>query len=184
MIRNIIFESKEFVSGFFWYLTAILVRIPINWIRLIWCNIFFRKIGKKSYIGIGVDIRTPRNISIGSYTSINPRVLLDGRGGKLEIGNNVDIAQDARIWTLQHDYDSPSYAAIGKDVKIEDYAWIGAGATILPGVRIGRGSVVGTMSVVTKDVEDYTIVAGVPARKIGERNSNLHYRLGRRMWFR
>lgn len=101
----------------------------------------------------------------------------------LQIGNCVDIAQDVRIWTLQHDYNSPSYEAKGKPVHINDYAWIASGATILPGITIGEGAVVATGSVVTKNVESYTIVAGVPARPIGTRSKNLNYILGKKRWF-
>jgi len=110
-------------------------------------------------------------------------VLLDGRGGHISIGNCVDIAQDVRIWTLQHDYDSPDYAAVGGPVQIDDYVWIASGATILPGVTIGKGAVVATGAVVTKDVPPYAIVGGVPAKKIGERSRDLRYKLGKERWF-
>ena len=105
------------------------------------------------------------------------------RGGKIIIGNCVDIAQEVRIWTLQHDYNSTDYKAVGNDVKIEDYAWIASRCTILPGVRIGKGAVVATGAVVTKDVLDYTVVGGIPARKIGVRNRDLTYKLGNQRWF-
>ncbi len=65
----------------------------------------------------------------------------------------------------------------GGDVIIGDRVWIGYGALILPGVKLGEGAVVGAGAVVTKDVEPFTIVAGNPARKIGERTKELRYRL-------
>lgn len=71
------------------------------------------------------------------------------------------------IWTEQHDYNSPTYASVEKPVIIEDYVWIASRATILPGVTIGKESVVASGAVVTKDVPPLSIVGGVPARIIG-----------------
>lgn len=102
----------------------------------------------------------------------------------MKIGNNVDIAQEVNIWTEQHDYNSPTYASVCKPVKIEDYVWIASRATVLPGVTIGKGAVVASGAIVTKDVPPYTVVAGVPARPIGIRNKELTYNLETRKWFR
>ena len=61
-------------------------------------------------------------------------------------------------------------------ITIEDYVWIGVGAVILQNVHIGKGAVICAGAVVTKDVGDYEIVGGVPAKKIGERTEDLDYR--------
>jgi acetyltransferase-like isoleucine patch superfamily enzyme len=132
-------------------------------------------IGSHSWLLLGVEIRNARNVRIGNHCAINARVLLDGRGGRIAIGDNVDIAQDTHIWTLQHDPHSDTHATVGADVTIGDYAWVAARSTILPGVNIGRGAVIATGAVVTRDVPPLTIVAGVPARTIGERRSALQY---------
>jgi acetyltransferase-like isoleucine patch superfamily enzyme len=108
---------------------------------------------------------------------------LDGRGGQLRIGNNVDIAQETNIWTLEHDVNNDYHASVGADVTIEDFVWIASRATILPGVTIHRGAVVDANSVVTKDVPAMSIVAGIPARQIGERKSQLKYTLYYAPWF-
>lgn len=104
--------------------------------------------------------------------------------GGVKIGNNVDIAQEVNIWTEQHDYNSATYASTGGEVVIEDYVWIASRATILPGVTIGRGAVVASCAVVTKDVPSMAIVAGIPAKIIGHRQDCLDYKLGCRAWFR
>ena len=174
---------KDFLSGLFYYFTGIIMSIPFHTIRNTYLRVILKSFGKNSRISRKVDIRSPRRIEIGQNTSINKNVVLDGRGGCLKIGDNVDIAQDCRIWTLQHDYNSPSYRSIGKDTNIEDYVWIASGATILPGVRIGKGAVIATGAIVTRDVRPYCIMAGVPAKKIGERNRNLNYKCGKRRWF-
>ncbi len=174
---------KGFVSGLFQYTTDFVMSIPFHCIRDFYLKIFIGNLGKDTELCRNIDIRSPRRIKIGNFTTINKHVVLDGRGGEVVIGNCVDIAQDSRIWTLQHDYTASDYRAVGKDVIIEDYVWIASGAIILPGVTIGRGAVVATGAIVTKDVDSYTIVAGIPAKVIGTRTKNLSYFLGKKRWF-
>ncbi len=132
----------------------------------------------------GVELRVPKNIFIAANSVVNQRVLLDGRGGEIRIGENVDIAQETNIWTLEHDVHSDYHSSAGKSVIIEDYVWIASRVTILPGVTLGRGAVVASGAVVTKDVAPMDIVAGVPAQKIGIRRSKLKYTLNYRPKFR
>ncbi len=156
---------------------------PIHFIRLFFVENTVASLGKGCFFAMGVETRFGENINIGNHTVINKRVLLDGRGGKLTLGNNVDIAQEVNIWTLSHDPQDDFHAPFGADVIIEDYVWIASRATILPGVRLGYGAIVAAGSIVTKDVPPKTIVAGAPARVIGPRNSNLSYTLNHRPWF-
>ena len=134
-------------------------------------------------VGGSITSKCSLDISIGKYCNINKRTVLDGRGG-ITIGDSVDIAQDVNIWTEQHDYNSADYKASSAPVVIEDYVWIATRATILPGVTIGRGAVVATGAVVTKNVPPLAIVAGVPAKVIGQRENNMNYKLGTRPWFK
>ncbi|MCD8182049.1 MAG: acyltransferase [Bacteroides sp.] len=122
-----------------------------------------------------VEVRKPKNVSIGDHSVINKKVLLDGRGGKLIIKDNVDVAQETNIWTLEHNVNDDYHSSIGGDVIIEDYVWIASRVTVLPGVHIGKGAVVACCSVVTKDVPPMTIVAGIPAKVVGKRTNNLKY---------
>jgi acetyltransferase-like isoleucine patch superfamily enzyme len=124
------------------------------------------------------------NIQIGHNTIINPRCLLDGRVYKLIIGNNVDIARETLIYNLEHDPSSDYHEVKGGDVIIEDYVWICSRVIVLPGVTIGKGAVVASGSVVTKNVPAYKIVGGVPAKIIGDRKSGLKYQLKDTMYFR
>lgn len=157
--------------------------IPIYWIRTIFLRCFLKELGKHTAICRNVEIRAPWRVKIGSNTSINKKTLLDGRGRGLIIGNNVDIAQECNIWTLQHDYNSPDYIAQKGLTVIEDYVWVASRATILPGVKVGYGAVIASCSVVTKDVPPLSVVAGCPARVIGKRNNVMKYHLGKRYWF-
>ncbi len=173
------------LMGFKDYLyRAWIMFVPFHIIRLYFIKNTVAEVGKGCFFAMGIETRRGVNISVGDHTVVNKRVLLDGRGGKLTIGNQVDIAQETNIWTLSHDPHDDFHATQGSDVTIEDYVWIGSRATILPGVRIGRGAVVAAGSVVTGDVPPMTIVAGVPAKAIGTRKSKLKYNLNHRPWFR
>ena len=97
----------------------------------------------------------------------------------------MDIASEVMIYTSEHDINDVHFKAHVSPVVINDYVFIGPRAIILPGVTIGRGAIVGAGAVVTKDVADFAIVGGVPAKQIGEReNKNPSYHLGRAAWFR
>ena len=153
-------------------------KIPFALLRNAFAR-FYLVLGRDSNILMNVEVLNSSlqkdNIRIGNNCVINTRCLLDGRVGKIIIGNNVDIARETNIFTLEHDPNSDSHDSRGGDVIIEDYVWIASRVTILPGVRIGRGAVVACNAVVTKDVEPNAIVAGIPAKKIGERKANLTY---------
>lgn len=175
---------KDFISGLYHYLINIVMWIPCHPLRRVCCAIFMKHFNWSSAVYRNVDIRTPYRITIGSHSIINKRCVLDGRGG-IEIGNNVDIAQDVQIWTEQHDYNDPfTYTTVRKPVKIDEYVWVASRATILPGITVGRGAVVATGAIVTKDVPPYAVVAGVPAKIIGYRRKDLCYKLETRKWFR
>jgi maltose O-acetyltransferase len=125
---------------------------------------------------------TRGNCKIGRNSVINEGCRLDNRGG-ISIGDNVSLSSEVAILTASHIYDSAEFAGFMKSVEIRDRAWIGIRATIMPGVIIGKGAVVAAGSVVTRSVDEYTIVAGVPAKKIGMRNEKLSYQLSYKRLF-
>lgn len=91
--------------------------------------------------------------------------------GPVTIGSNVHLAQGITVTALNHNFEDASkridqQGVSTNDITISDDVWIGANAVILPGVKIGRHAVVAAGAVVTKDVDDYTVVGGVPARVI------------------
>jgi putative colanic acid biosynthesis acetyltransferase WcaF len=89
--------------------------------------------------------------------------------GKIDIQEGATIAQEVYLCTGTHDFNDPSLQLITKPITIGKNSFIGARAMILPGVSIGNQAIVGAMSVVSKDVPDHQVVAGNPAKKIGER---------------
>lgn len=145
--------------------------------RAIYIHILGVHMGKKAVIYGGSEIRSPGNLIIGDFSIIGHKAILDARGG-LTIGINVNLSTGVWIWTEQHIPQDPDFKTIRAPVIIKDYAWLSTRSIILPGVTIGRGAVVAAGAVVTKDVPDYAIVAGVPAKIMGKRREDLRYNLG------
>lgn len=162
--------------------------IPSHHIRRLFYRLGGIKIGWGSAIHMGVRFYNPWNIKIGKDSIIGEGAVLDGRD-KLIIGNHVDIASEVMIYNSEHNINSENFSkpedVVKAPVIIEDYVFIGPRAIVLPGVTIKRGAVVGAGAVVTKDVGQFQIVGGVPAKLIGERKlKDLNYKLGRAAWFR
>ncbi len=181
---NILNKIKFVIYSFSLFIIfPIMMWLPSHFIRRMVARSFGVQIGKGSSILRNVKFMSPLNISIGSQSVVNSECLLDGRGGKLIIGNNVDIARETNIWTQEHDPNDDYHKGKGGSVIIEDYVWIASRVTILPNIRIGRGAVVASGAVVTKDVPPMAIVGGVPAQIIGQRKSHLKYTLNYRPLF-
>lgn len=141
------------------------------------------KIGKHSYLHMGVRFFYPKGIKIGTGSIIGDRCFLDGRA-PLIIGNHTSIASQVLIYNSEHNIHSEDFKSVEEPVEIGDYVFIGPRAIILPGVKIGFGAVVAAGAVVTKDVGDFEIVGGVPAKVITNRKiRNPNYLLGRARLF-
>ncbi len=153
--------------------------IPLHVVRRFFYRLAGIKIGRSSTIHCWVRFYDPKKIKIGDGTIIGDHCFLDGRD-KLLIGNNVDIASQVLIYNSEHDINSVDFKPITAPVIIEDHVFIGPRAIILPGVKIGQGAAVAAGAVVSRDIPEYKIYGGVPAREIGERRAkDLHYKLGR-----
>lgn len=167
-----------YLTGFVRYYDYRVGRIPSHHIRkFIYKHIYLMDIADTATIYYGAQIRKPFKIKIGPGTTIGDNAILDGRNG-IEIGSNVNLSSNVSIWTEQHDHRDPWFRCETQKkekVIIGDRAWLGPNTIILHDVQIGKGAVVGAGAVVTKNVEDFTIVGGIPAKKIGERNHELLY---------
>jgi len=160
MFRNNYFRIKFFIT------------LYVKKLYIFFYSFEFKKFGKNNTFWFPIKILGKENISVGNNCAFNAFVHIWGSGG-VEIGNNVMIASHVILTSVTHDYNNPSIRyskLIYKKIIIEDDVWIGAGAIILPGIKIGEGAVIGAGAVVTNNVEARTIVAGNPARVIKVRN--------------
>lgn len=158
-------------------------KVPIGTIRnIVAATVYQVSLGPGAYLHRGITMFAPWRIVIADNTVIHFDCFLDGRGG-LTIGKNCDISFGVRIFTEEHDMDSKTYEAIVEPVVVRDNCVIGSYSIILPGVTVGEGAVVAAGSVVTKSVEPYSIVGGVPAKHIRQRRQDLSYTISyRRPW--
>ncbi len=169
LLRVLNFDGTLFIAN------RIVARVPSHRFRL-W---FYRQImgfaiDKGSFIFMDAWFDCKRHFVMGKDSVVNQNCRLDNRGG-LTIGNNVSISAETCILTADHDIHLHDAAGRNRAVDIHDYVFIGTRAMILPGVTIGRGAVVAAGAVVTKDIEAFAIVGGVPAKVIGRRPTNLDY---------
>lgn len=114
------------------------------------------RLGDFVFVGRGVEIDCNELVEIGNHVLIAPGVFITDHAHGIRAGQRID-----------------EQACASKPIRIGDDVWIGAHAVILPGVEIGNGAVVGAGAVVARSVSPYTIVAGVPAREIGRRASDV-----------
>jgi acetyltransferase-like isoleucine patch superfamily enzyme len=149
-------------------------------------NIYLRgigiKIGSKSYIHTWSDFSFPGRLQVGDNCTINFGCYLDTRG-HLTIGNNVTIGHCCKFYTAGHDLDDDFFPIIYRSVEIEDNAVIFPNSLIMPGVKIAKNAVVLNGSVVTKDVDENSIVGGNPAQFIRQRTANPQYQTNYKYWF-
>lgn len=164
-----------------WFLGSVVNRIPYSRQRVR----LYQRLGGVQFEDVdntlilrGVEMLNPHNLQIGRGSVINRKVLLDARGG-LEIGREVGIAERSVILTGAHGFEGGITDHVWR-TRIEDKVFINLGAMVMPGVIVGEGAVIAAGSIVTKDVEPWSIVAGVPAKKIGERTPFTDFELFRR----
>jgi acetyltransferase-like isoleucine patch superfamily enzyme len=161
-------------DGLKFLLLGLVGYIPSQRLRLAAYRAAGVRLGPRVVIYGGAELREPKGISIGEGSVIGHRAILDGRRG-LSIGSHVNLSTGVWLWTLEHDPADPTFGVKGGAIVVEEHAWLCAGVQVLTGVTIGEGSVVAAGSVVTKDVPPFTIVAGIPAKVIGERPRDLAY---------
>ena len=138
-------------------------------------------IGERSTVALGSLVQG--NVTIGDDCSVQAYGNLVGYGhpdateGRITIGNKVRIASHCIMVAANHKFSDPDQPIHGQgmehaSINIEDDVWIGARVNLTAGVTIGRGSVIGGGSVVTKDIPPYSIAVGVPAKVIKQRDGN------------
>ncbi|MDE6284547.1 MAG: acyltransferase, partial [Bacilli bacterium] len=105
---------------------------------------------------------------------INQGCFLDARGG-LIFEDNVSVSHYSKFVTGGHDWNDPEFKGIFSPIKVKEYVWVGIQCVILQGVTLGQGSVIASCSLVNTDTESYALYAGLPAKKLKNRNTNQEY---------
>lgn len=151
--------------------------LPVHRFRVWILRAFGATISNSAVLYHGFQVRGARKLVIMERVSVGDGAILDARGG-LTLGNDVNLSTRVQIWTAQHDWTSPDFAYQEAAVSIGDRAWLGPGVIVLPGSTVGEGAVVAAGAVVRGQIAPYTLVGGVPAKKIADRPRDLSYRLG------
>ena len=173
---EIIRRSVQLVAG------QLVFNLPFLMPVRIWLYRRLFTIGRKAEIAEKVLFIVPHTYSngqltIGDFVEIGPRVTVDYSGG-VDIGDHVWISEEVLVFTHDHIIESTNLKKTqgmkSSPLVVDSDSWIGSRAIILPTVgKIGKGAIIGAGSVVTKDIDDYVIVAGNPARVVGKRNQTL-----------
>jgi acetyltransferase-like isoleucine patch superfamily enzyme len=137
-------------------------------------RLLFKRMSGLALIYPGVYLTHCYGIDVGKKLAINTGAMIDGRGG-VKIGDHVMVGPYAVIVSSKHDFKQTHQPMITlnhifQPVEIGNDVWIGSHVVINSGVKIGNGVVVGAGSIVTRDIADNAIVAGAPAKTIGQRN--------------
>ncbi len=167
--------ARDSVFNFPYWVFCLVGHIPSHIMRnFIYRYVFRMKLGKGVKIYKHLDCYEPSKIVIGDGSIIGNDAFLDGRAG-IYIGSNVNFSGWVKVFTRQHDMDDKNFKVVGGPVYIEDRANISSCSIILPDLRIGKGAVVMAGAIVTKSVDDYNIVGGIPAKFVRMRSKELEY---------
>lgn len=164
--------GRSFPIRLLWYLTnSLFFQSPLNpssGLKVFLLRLFGAKIGAGVVIKPSINVKYPWNLEIGDYSWIGERAWLDSLG-PIRIGNNCCISQGVYFCTGNHDWTDPAFGLIVKPIVIEDGAWVGTRATVLPGVIIKSHAIISACTVISKDADPYMIYLGNPPAAIKRR---------------
>jgi acetyltransferase-like isoleucine patch superfamily enzyme len=173
-LKRLLFGAYSYAEN----LGLLLLELLPQPLRQLAFRLLLAQLGAGAMVDYRCYVRYPWKVSIGRGTWLNRGCQLYGSmaagGAVITIGDHCALAPGVRVLSATHDHrmlDLPDTAA---SVVIGHHVWIGAGATILPGVTVGDGAVVAAGSVVSRDVEPFTVVGGIPARFIRKRELHDH----------
>jgi putative colanic acid biosynthesis acetyltransferase WcaF len=138
---------------------------PFHAWRAFLLRCFGAKLGPKVHIGAKAKIWAPWNLVCAELASIADEVVVYNPE-RIELGSHAIVSQQAYLCGATHDYEDARFPLIAFPISIGPYAWVCARAVVQPGISVGQGAVLGLASVATRDLEPWTVYAGVPARKV------------------
>lgn len=167
---------KSFLGNLLLYINNYIISfIPSYTIRYAFYKYLMKfKIGKNAAIHMGVKFLCRSHFEIGENSVINQSCILDNRGG-IKIGKNVTVGHNVKLITTDHIIHSDNFEGRSREIKLNDFVFIGTAAIVLGGVHMKKGSILGAGGVLTKSTRNNAIHTGIPAIEIGIRNSSLQY---------
>jgi putative colanic acid biosynthesis acetyltransferase WcaF len=173
-----IYDNSDFDPGrgkfirTLWYFCSVALFesgwLPVSGLKVRLLRLFGARIGRGVVIKPNVRIKFPWRLTIGDHCWIGQESWIDNMVA-VEIGSHVCISQLVYLCTGSHDHRRRTFDLLPSPIRIGDGAWIGARATLLPGVSVGPNAIVAGGGIVTKDVEAAQIVGGNPAKEIARR---------------
>jgi putative colanic acid biosynthesis acetyltransferase WcaF len=167
------YSRREQAYRVAWSLGRLLIRLSprpaFAWRRAV-LRLFGARIGSHVHTYPSTHLYMPWNVEIGDWSALGEDAFVYSLG-KVKIGRNVTLSYRSHICAGSHDFADPALPLLKPPVTLEDDVWVGTEAFIGPGVVVGCGAIVGARAVVIKHVEPMTVVAGNPARVIGQRRS-------------
>ena len=155
-----------------WYITSFLFvagrGVPSSGIKVFLLRLFGARIGEGVVIKPGVNIKYPWKLQIANNSWIGENVWIDNLAN-VSIGSNVCISQGAMLLTGNHDYSKETFDLKVSPITIEDGAWIGARATVCPGLIVFSHAMLAVQSVATSNLEPWSVYQGNPAIRVKER---------------
>lgn len=159
------------VRTLWFFVNALVLQSPLNpssGLKVLVLRMFGARIGTGVVLKASINVKYPWNLVIGSYSWVGEKAWLDSLA-PITIGSNACISQGVYFCTGNHDWSDPAFGLVVKPIVIEDGAWVGARATVLPGVTVKSHSIVAAGSVIAGDTEPYMVHAGNPAVAVKER---------------
>jgi putative colanic acid biosynthesis acetyltransferase WcaF len=165
------FSSKlrRFVFQIVWTLLCRFTPNPFHRWRCFVLRCFGARIGKNSFIYPSARIWAPWLLETGEVATIGSGVHVYNVGG-IFIGHHAIVSEDVLLCGATHDFQHPDFPLLSRRIEIGPYAWICSRAVVLPGIRCGEGAVLGAAAVATRDLEDWTVYGGNPAKKLKPRD--------------
>jgi len=160
---------KKFIWDIVWALFCRPTPKPFNFFRVLIFRLFGGVASEHVFIHQSVRIHFPWNVTLGKRACLGERAWIYSVGN-IEVGSGVTVAQEVFLCTATHDFNSKKNELVVGSIQIAEGAFISARVILLPNIMVGKNSIVGAGSVVTKNIEDNRVFAGNPAKLIRHLN--------------
>ena len=165
-------SGRGFLVRTLWhFVNALFLQNPLNpssKLKIIVLKLFGAKIGLGVVLKPAINVKYPWNLEIGDHSWVGENAWLDSLA-PIKVGSHCCISQGVYFCTGNHDWTDPAFGLVVKPIVIEDGAWVGARATVLPGVTVASHSIVAAGTVMSKNTQPYMIYSGNPPVAIKKR---------------